>query len=185
MSKKVSRLDENQRGWSIASSSQTGLFFMGKAFSHLIFCLLLLAFAGLPGVAKAAPELAQVSVKLTEKGLAEIGRKDFAKAQRYLEEAMVADPANAGAIAGLGQVHELRGNTSLARKYYASTLTVDPVNILALGHLGLIEIGLGNRDAAADKLRRLQTLCPTCGETAALQSALSTPAPATPSAKAP
>jgi len=184
MSKKVSRLDENQRGWSIASSPQTGLFSMGKAFSHLFFCLLLV-FALQPGVAQAAPELAQVSVKLTEKGLAEIGRKDFAKAQRYLEEAMVANPANADAIAALGHLHEIKGNTSLARKYYASALTVDPVNILALGHLGLIEIGLGNRDAAADRLRRLQTLCPTCGETTALQSALSTSSPATPSARAP
>lgn len=180
MSKKVSRLDENQRGWSIASSFQTGLFFMGKAFSRLIFGLLLLAFAGLSGAAQAAPELAAVSIKLADKGLAEIARKDFTKAQRYLEEAMVADPANAGAIAGLGQVHELKGNTSLARKYYASALTVDPVNVLALGHLGLIEAGLGKREDAADKLRRLQTLCPTCSETAALQAALAAPAPKAP-----
>lgn len=179
MSKKVSELDENQRGWSIASSSQTGLYSMGKAFSALIVCLLV-AFAALSGAAQAAPELAAVSVRLTAKGLAEIERKDFAKAQRYLEEAMVADPANAGAIAGLGQVHELKGNASLARKYYASALTVDPVNVLALGHLGLIEAGLGKRDDAADKLRRLQTLCPTCSETAALQAALAAPAPKAP-----
>lgn len=180
MNKKVSRLDENRQGWSIAASSRTGLFSMGKAFSRLIFCLLLIAIAGLPGAAQAAQEFVAVSVKLTAKGLVAIERKDLPKAQRYLEEAMVADPANAEAIAGLGQVHELTGNTPLARKYYASALTVDPVNILALGRLGLIEAGLGRRDDAADKLRRLQTLCQTCSETAALQSALAASPPKAP-----
>ncbi|MBI1261494.1 MAG: hypothetical protein GC184_07195 [Rhizobiales bacterium] len=179
MMKKHSILGRNGQVWEGLSFLPAGLISMSKAVSRLSL-IVFLALLVVPVGAHAAPELARAAIRLADKGIAATATGDYARAQRLLEEALVADPSNARTIASLGVLHQKRGNMGIARKYYISALTVDPANIVALGRLGQMEAGMGKMDDAKDKLRRLQAICPTCAETTALKSSIDAPASKTP-----
>lgn len=179
MMNKRSILGQNGQVWEGVAFLPAGLIIMSKAVSRLSL-IVLLALLVMPVAGHAAAELADKAISLANKGIVATEAGDYPRAQRLLEEALVADPSNARTIASLGVMHQKRGNMGTARKYYLSALTVDPANIVALGRLGQIEAGMGKMDEAKDKLRRLQAICPTCAETTALKSSIAAPEPKTP-----
>lgn len=139
-------------------------------------CLLALLGAGIAPAGAVVNEASQqVSRVLAEKGAASSG--DVLRARRFLEEAIVANPANAHALASLGRLYQDQNKTDLARKYYRFALEVEPAEPDALFGAATIDIADGKTDDAADKLRKLQLSCPACHQTNELSAALQDKAP--------
>ncbi|MDO9126635.1 lipopolysaccharide assembly protein LapB [Parvibaculum sp.] len=173
-------LDGFRQGWSIEARTLHGPGRMAAAFLHRIFSsahvpvwLVLTAALCVPLQAHAVDARSErASLSLTSRGVEAAASGQLAEAQRYLEEAIVANPANGRAIAELGAVHQAGGNAKLARKYYRIALDIDPVSPDALSRLGLLDISEGNRAAAEDILRKLRIVCATCVQTQELARAL-------------
>lgn len=146
---------------------------MTAAFLHPL-CLpaLLLALAA-PALALAAsPAMQKASISLTEKSVSAVAAGDAKRARRLLEEAVVADPANARALGLLGHLHQSQGNASLAHKYYELAFGVDPVEPEALLGAGMLDLAEGKPDEARNRLRKLGMTCPGCRQTKELGRAL-------------
>lgn len=105
-------------------------------------------------------------VRAAKAGTAETSRKLY-------EQALVANPANADALSGLGHLYVLTNKPAVARKYFNSALTVDPDNVSALGGIGLLNLADGKRSAAEENYTVLKTVCAACRETSALGAKLS------------
>ena len=98
--------------------------------------------------------------------------------RQLLEQAIVADPANAAALSALADHYIKTGKPKMARKYFRIALTVDPVDVTALG--GLLDLADGKRDEAQARLDLLKRVCPDCRQTHDLENKFSTnkPSPA-------
>lgn len=112
------------------------------------------------------------SERLVAEGVA-IGDQQAAKF--LLEQAIVADPANASALGALANLYVKMGKPAPALKYYSTALLVDPTNVAALAGSAQLEIAGGKPDAAKAHLQVLKVVCPTCAETRNIESALSNP----------
>ncbi|MEX0839081.1 MAG: hypothetical protein WD034_06070 [Parvibaculum sp.] len=135
---------------------------------------LVLLLALLPGVALAVDAVsARNSVELAERGIEIAARGDLATAQRFLERAVAANPANARAYAHLGGVHQSMSDKRLARKYYGIALVIDPTEPDALNRIAQLDLAEGNRTAAEQRLRVLRFHCETCEQTQELARVLS------------
>lgn len=146
---------------------------MTAAFLRQICLVALLVAFTAPTVALAAsPAMRKASISLTEKSVAATARGDAVRARRLLEEAVVADPANARAMSLLGHLYRSSENAALARKYYALALSIDPAEPDALLGEGELSIADGKLDDAKDKLGKLRTTCPACLQTRELERAL-------------
>lgn len=141
-----------------------------RAFSAL---LLLCAIAMLPLAANAAiPAMQAASQQIMKKALA-TAKPEAAKF--LLEQAIVADPANATAFTALGELYSKMKEPALSMKYYEIALTIDPINVKALAGAAYLNIAKGKTDEANANLVILKKACPTCGETSELEAALSHP----------
>lgn len=173
-------LDGFRQGWSIEARTLHGPGRMAAAFLHRIFrsaqvpaWLVLTAALCAPLQALAVDARSErASLSLTSRGAEAAASGRLADAQRYLEGAVVANPANSRAIVELGAVHQTRGNAKLARKYYRIALDIDPVSPDALSRLGLLDISESNRAAAEETLRKLRIVCASCAQTQELSRAL-------------
>lgn len=173
-------LDGSREGWSIEEVSFDGPGSMAAVFSRKFrrFALISICLVALAAVLPVSAALAvderseRASLSLTEKGVAALAAGELAGAQRLLEEAVVANPANARAYTQLAAVHEARGNQKLARKYYVIALSIDPVFPAALGGLAKLNIEAGDKDAAGILLDKLKLTCPGCTETRELERVL-------------
>lgn len=165
-------LDAGGQGWSIGSHRSLGPARMTAALPRMT-CLFVLALGALAFVDSASAQTGtrQTSFILMEKGNAAAARGDASGAQRLLEEAVVADPANARALCALGRLHDRQGRKALARKYYNIALGIDPVEADALNWAGQLDIAEGKMDDARDKLRKLGVTCPACPQRSELASA--------------
>lgn len=133
---------------------------------------LLCAIALVPFTARAAtPVMEAASHRIMEKALA----TPEPKAAIFLfEQAIVADPANAKAYTELGNLYDTKlKNAGLAMKYYEIALTINPVDVKALAGAAHLDLAKGKKDKAAANLTILKKACPSCGETRALEAALS------------
>lgn len=139
-----------------------------RAFS----ALLLLCAIAMPSFAAnaATPAMQAVSHRIMEKALA-TPKPETAKF--LLEQAIVADPANATAFAALGDLYSKMKEPALSMKYYEIALTIDPINVKALAGAAHLDISKGKTDEAKANLVILKKACPTCGETSELEAALS------------
>ena len=150
---------------------------MTAALSRMIcFLALTLAAPVAAGVvfaesAAAQTDTRQISPVLVEKGNAAAARGDIIGAQRLLEEAIVADPANARALGALGRLHDRQGRAVLARKYYNTALGIDPVESDVLNWAGQLDLLEGKTADAQDKLRKLVVTCPDCTQRSELARA--------------
>lgn len=146
---------------------------MTAAFLRQICLLVLLIVLTAPAAALAAsPTMRNASISLTEKSVVAAAKGDASRARRLLEEAVVADPANARALSLLGHLYRSSENAALARKYYALALSIDPAEPDALLGEGELSIADGKLDDAKDKLGRLRATCPACLQTRELERAL-------------
>ena len=93
-------------------------------------------------------------------------------AKFLLEQAIVADPANAAALSALGDLYVKMKNSELAMKYYEIALTVDPINVKALAGSARLDLAEGKKEKAAANLAIMKNACPTCRETGELEAAL-------------
>ncbi|MCF8470701.1 MAG: hypothetical protein K9G30_07945 [Parvibaculum sp.] len=160
-------------------------FFPGKfsRFAVLPIWLLLVAAFAWPVEAHAVDARSeQASLILTSKSMEAAAAGNLTGAQRYLEEAVVANPANLRAFTQLGIVHLARGNKKLARKYFLIALSIDPADPEALSRLAHLDIAEGDRASATEALRKLRSICASCVQTRDLAHALGSenhdPAPA-------
>jgi len=123
----------------------------------------------------ASPAMRQASQTLLSRGLA---THDTKRAQRFLEQSIVADPANAAAFSALGNLYEREGQRAKARKYYNLAFGADPVDVMALSGAAALDLAEGKTADAQDKLRKLKIVCPACKQTHELENALNTGTPA-------
>lgn len=173
-------LDGSGEGWSIGSPLFFGpgwmtAFFPGKFLRIAVFPIrLLLVVAVVWPVAAHAVDARseQASLNLTSKGVEAAAAGNLTGARRYLEEAIVANPANLRAFTQLGIVHQARGNKKLARKYFLIALSIDPIDPKALSRLAHLDIAAGDRASAAEALRKLRSICASCVQTRDLAQAL-------------
>ncbi len=110
------------------------------------------------------------SQSLTTKALA--SSSDETRRQ-LLEQAIVADPANAMALSALADYYVKTGKPAVARKYFRIALTIDPVDVEALGGLGALDLADGKRDEAEARLDLLKRVCPDCRQTRDLSTKFS------------
>ncbi len=138
-----------------------------------IFCLLALAAAiALPSGAYAvSAEYQKASETLLGKGLVS---SDIGRARHYFELAIVADPANAAALAALGRNYQTQKQPVIARKYLDLALGVDPGEPDALYGSAELDIADGKIADARDRLRILKMVCPACRQTNDLERKLDT-----------
>ncbi len=138
--------------------------------------LSIMLFCALPApVFAASPAMSQASQSLLSRGLA---AHDAKRAQRFLEQSIVADPSNAAAFGALGNLYEREGQRAKARKYYDLALGADPVDLTALSGAAALDLAEGKKADAQDKLRKLKIVCPACKQTHELENALKTGTPA-------
>ena len=105
------------------------------------------------------------------RGLAQAGKLDSAR--QMLERAIVAEPANALALAWLGVTHDGLGNRETAQKYYQLAMDVDPDHPRVLLLAGLGDIGAREIERARGKLARLRAICgDECSQARELSAAL-------------
>jgi tetratricopeptide (TPR) repeat protein len=138
-----------------------------------IFCLLALAAAiAMPSGAYAVSgQYRKASETLLGKGLVS---GDLNRARHYFELAIVADPANAAALAALGQNYWTKKQPAIARKYFNLALDVDPGEPDALYGSAELDIADGKIANARDRLRILKVVCPACRQTNDLERKLDT-----------
>lgn len=142
-------------------------------------CILAPLFASaLPAAAQVNLASQQASRQLADKGATALADGDAIGAKRLLEEAVVADPANAHALAMLGRYYQTQNKRDVARKYYGFALDVEPTEPDALLGSGKLDIAEGKTGDARDKLRKLRLICATCPQTVALAAALNSTSPA-------
>jgi Tfp pilus assembly protein PilF len=149
---------------------------IGMRSSTQIALLSIMLFCALPApVFAASPAMRQASQTLLSRGLA---TQDAKRAQRFLEQSIVADPANAAAFSALGNLYERQGERAKARKYYDLAFGADPVDPTALSGAAALDLAEGKIADAQDKLRKLKIVCPACKQTHELENALKTGTPA-------
>ena len=139
-----------------------------------LFAILML-YAALTLSASAYAGMPELSERLLAegRGLAQAGNLDSAR--QMLERAIVAEPANALALAWLGVTHDGLGNGETAQKYYQLAMDVDPDHPRVLLLAGLGDIGAREIDQARGKLARLHVICgEDCSEAQELGAALET-----------
>jgi Flp pilus assembly protein TadD len=141
-----------------------------------LLSIMLLSALSVPAFA-ASPAMRQVSQSLLSKGMA---TSDAKRAQRFLEQSIVADPANAAALGALGNLYAREEHVDKARKYYDLALSVDPVEPTALSGAAALDIANGKTAAAQDKLRKLKIVCAACKQTRELENKLGTGTSAAP-----
>jgi Tfp pilus assembly protein PilF len=112
------------------------------------------------GVAGASP----ISNALVRQGQQALARKDYDAARRSFEQAIVADPHDAGAFGDLGRANQRLGAVDKAWRYYRTALDIEPDNVRVLAWSGDLDVSLGRLDSAREKLDHLHTVCGTCAD---------------------
>ena len=138
-----------------------------RAFSVVIL-LCAIAFSSWP-VDAATPAMQAASRRIMEKAAATAKPE---AARFLLEQAIVADPANAAALCALGDLYVKMKQPALAKRYYEIALTVDPINVKALSGAARLDLADGKKDTAIANLAIMKKICPTCRETGELEAAL-------------
>lgn len=137
--------------------------------SARIGCAALVAVAAGIGTADASP----TSNALVRQGQQALVRKDYDAARRAFEQAIVADPGDAGAFGDLGRANQRLGAVDKAWRNYRTALEIEPDNVRVLAWSGDLDVSLGRLDSARDKLEHLHTVCGACADYQRLNRAIS------------
>lgn len=151
---------------------------MTAVFLRSLCILAPLLVSTLPAAAQVNAASQQASRGLADKGIAALADGDAIRARRLLEEAIVADPANARALAQLGRYYQSQNQRDVARRYFRFALEVEPTEPDALLGAGRLDLADGKADEAKDRLRLLRLTCATCSQTTELAAALNSTSPA-------
>ena len=120
-----------------------------------------------------ADKYKEISTMYVTKAADAIAAGDAKEAQALYEKALVANPANAQALVGLGKAHSMQGRTGRGLKYYRFALEVTPNHKPALEAQSLAFLKKGNIDRATSNQLILERLCSKgCAELSAVNSAI-------------
>lgn len=141
-------------------------------------CATALIFATVSSTSLSAPNppqpISELSRQMESEGRRLLGEGQLDEAAGFFETALVADPRNANAFIGLGQIARAQELPGKAIGFYREALALDPVNRAALVGQGEAMVQRGAVDRARQNLARLQTVCGTggCEELTRLNSAI-------------
>jgi cytochrome c-type biogenesis protein CcmH/NrfG len=119
------------------------------------------------------------SVHWSEKGAAAFTSGNIDGAIDAYETALVLDPRNRNAFAGLGQVAQAQKLPGKAIRYYDEALSLDPKDVTVLREQGLAMLEKGAVESARGNLARIKDSCKArCESADQLASAISSNASA-------
>jgi Tfp pilus assembly protein PilF len=136
-----------------------------------------LAGAGLVALATMGPGAGAAwatptSDALVRQGQQALARKDYDAARHSFEQAIVADPHDAGAFGDLGFANQRLGAVDKAWRYYRTALEIEPDNVRVLERSGDLDVSLGRLDSAREKLEHLRAVCGACADYRRLDRAI-------------
>jgi tetratricopeptide (TPR) repeat protein len=102
--------------------------------------------------------------------VAEIEAQDYAAAIEILDQVVLQESGNADAHNYLGYSHRKLGHTDLALQHYKRALQIEPNHVGANEYLGELYLELGDLPKAEQRLAVLESVCPTCEESAELRA---------------
>ena len=142
--------------------------------SRILFpaCLaagLLLALLARPALANQAAE------RLLDRGMELFEQEDAEQAAFFLEQALIADPADAQVRFWLGRSYWQQEQMAKARRAFDQAIAIDPAHENALYWGGLADLQLDDRDAAEEKFTWLERLCGDCDKALELRAELDKP----------
>ncbi len=106
-------------------------------------------------------------------GIAALKVRDYDRAIKQLEIAIVANPKNPDGYYRLGQSHRARGDMRRAMKYIRLALQIEPNHLAALRERGETELATGEVEKARETLEQLGAKCkPSCPEYELLKKSL-------------
>ena len=135
------------------------------------FCsaIVLIAAVALPAPdASANP----ASARLLDRGMESFEDDDPQQAAFFLEQALIADPADAQVRFWLGRSYWQQEQTAKARRAFDQAIAIDPAHADALYWGGLADLRQDERDAAEEKYGWLERLCGDCEQATALRAEL-------------
>ena len=110
---------------------------------------------------------------LAKRGAEMVRSQRFEEAVLILEQAVKADPVDAGAWSNLGFSRRKTSDPDGAMEAYNNALAIDPRHRGANEYLGQLLLQRGEPDKAAERLKVLAEVCPNgCEERTALAEAL-------------
>lgn len=113
--------------------------------------------------AQTAPRFQQASRALVAEARQAEKAGKLLEARLAYERAVIANPQNVEAYAGLASVQADAGDAAEALKYYGIALEVEPNHLPALAGRGVILARQGDIEAAEAALTRLTRLCGEAG----------------------
>jgi Flp pilus assembly protein TadD len=109
---------------------------------------------------------------LVRQGQQALAHKNYDAARRSFEQAIVADPHDAGAFGDLGRANQRLGAVDKAWRYYRTALEIEPDNVRVLAWSGDLDVSLGRLDSAREKLDHLRAVCGECADYRRLDHAI-------------
>lgn len=137
-----------------------------------------LIFATVSSTSLSAPNqpqpISELSRQMEAEGRRLLSDGQLDEAAGFFETALVADPRNANAFIGLGQIARAQELPGKAIGFYREALALDPANRAALAGQGEAMVTRGAVDRARQNLTRLQAVCGTegCDEVARLNGVI-------------
>lgn len=134
---------------------------MHKTVSILIATMILVAAGSMAATPASAGRLEYVRAAQT---LLKAGSEALAAEENYqalalFEQAIVANPKNADAYVGLGQVHVALGKTKGGLKYFSVALEIEPTHLGALQAEAITFLSIGEVEDAQDTLSKISRIC--------------------------
>lgn len=142
------------------------------AFLMAAGCTILLCSPAFDTTTAAANETSRI---LLDKGVALFEEGDAEQAAFLLEQAIIADPADAQTRFWLGRSYWQAEELVKAQRAFNQAVTIDPSYEIALYWSALADLKQDERDSAEDKYSTLQKLCGDCEEALELRATLDKP----------
>jgi tetratricopeptide (TPR) repeat protein len=135
---------------------------------------LLIVSSGSIGEQHRPSPLSPLSIAMHAEGVRLLAERQADAAQGYFETALVADPRNADAFVGMGDVARAQNLPGKAIGYFREALALSPGHRVALLGQGQALVARGAIDRARENLAALQAQCGErrCAEVAALTNAI-------------
>lgn len=150
---------------------------MPKTVSIVIAAMVLVAAGSLAATPASAGRLEYVRAAeiLLKAGGEALAAEETYEALTLFEQAIVANPKNADAYVGLGQVHVTLGKNKGGLKYFAMALEIEPTHLGALEAEAMTFLSIGEIEDAEDTLARIGRICgeDSCAERDSVAGAIS------------
>ena len=127
--------------------------------NSLILAVMMASFLSPPGFAAGSYDPPPNADERLKKAIKHIDREQFDRAISELRKAADLRPKNADIQNYLGFAYRKSGKLEASGNHYAKALELDPDHKGALEYQGELFLMLGDKDAAADNLAKLDKIC--------------------------